>query len=103
MPYQTGTTIYNTIASFDQNNDPVASPIFDIILFKDIVEYTGVAVTTAQIDPAREIYSLTFTPVESGQYQLFVKNTVTDVIWFSEVYDVVDYAGPSVVNVYTGL
>lgn len=105
MLYQTGTTIYNTIASFDQGNDPVPSPTFDVIIFKEQDVYTAITETVVQIDAVREIYSIYFTPIVSGQYQLYVKNLTTDVIWFSEVYDVVDEVPGTVdpqVTIYTG-
>jgi len=91
MKYYIGDTVYvNFVSVSGSTNTPItASTTFDDILFKNGVVYTGITTTLSLVDSSSGMYSATFVPTELGNYQLYVKNNVTSVIFLTEILRVV--------------
>jgi hypothetical protein len=101
MCYTTGSTIYQQVISVDDNNMAVSGATFDTVLFQDGAESLLTANVT-EVDPARGVFMASFTPIQYGSYQLYMKNNITTTIFVSEVYNVVA-SGSSAIDIYVGL
>ena len=102
MAFITGNTIYETIVSVDSNNDPVSGATFSIVLFNNGQIYTSTTVSTALVSAVDALFTFTYTPTEEGHYQVYAKNSLTDVIWVSDVKVVLDEE-PSSGPIYIGI
>jgi hypothetical protein len=102
MRYYTGDTVHvNFVSVSGSTNTPVtASTTFDDTLFKDGAVYTGATTTVSLVDSSSGMYSATFVPTELGNYQLYVKNDITNVIFVTEILRVV--SGDQTI-IYVGL
>jgi hypothetical protein len=100
MAYATGQTIYEQVVSVDQSNTPISGATFDTVLYKDGAA-SAISVTTSLYDATRAIFAVSFVPDDYGLYQLYMKNSLTDVIFISDIYDV-SSAG-TLANIYVGL
>lgn len=100
MAYITGQTIYEQVVSVDQSNNPVSAATFDTVLYRNGVTYP-LAVNTSLYDDVRAIFAVSFVPDNSGLYQLYMKNNVTNVIFESDIYDVA--SASTLANIYVGL
>ena len=103
MPYPTGSTIFEQVVSTDQTNAAVPGATFDTVLFKDGAA-NATPVTIALYDALRGIFNVSFVPTSYGQYQLYMKNNVTDVIFLSDIYDVsTGLTSTANIDVFVGL
>ena len=98
----TGQTIYDMIMSVDNNNNPVTAATFSIDVFKNGMTATGVTVNISLTDPSIGAYSSAWSANTVGDYQLYYKNDVTDVIFVTDNYKIVDDEDLGT-NVYIGL
>lgn len=98
----TGKTIYETILSLDLDNNPVTGVTFDIFVYKDGGEFSGVTPSIGVIDGNRGVYSLSWSADTIGEYQLYIKNNTTSVIFISDSVSIVSDSELST-NVYIGL
>jgi len=91
MRYYTGDTIHiNFVSVSGLTNSPVtASTTFNDILIKDGEVYDGVSATISLIDSPSGVYLASFIPIEFGNYQLYIKNDFTDVIFVTEILRVI--------------
>lgn len=91
MRYYTGDTVHvNFVSVSGATNSPItASTTFDDTLFKDGVVYTGVTTTITLADASSGMYAASFVPIELGNYQLYIKNDVTSVIFVTEIIRVI--------------
>ena len=80
----TGKTIYETILSLDLDNNPVTGATFDIYVYKDGNEFSGVTPSISLIDGVRGVYSLSWSSDTIGEYQLYIKNNNTSIIFVSD-------------------
>lgn len=90
MQYATGNTIYvNFVSVSGTTNTPLtAGTTFDETLFLNGSPYTGVTTTISLADAATGMYAASFTPTEVGNYQLYVKNDLSNVIFVTELIKV---------------
>ncbi len=100
MAYLTGQTIYEHVVSVDQNNVAVSAATFDTILYRNGVAHS-LTVNTTLYDPQRAIFNVDFVPDVSGMYQLYMKNSITNVVFISDIYDVL--SSDTMANIYVGL
>ena len=100
--FGTGQTIYDMIMSVDNSNNPVTATTFNIDVFKDGVTATGVTVTISLVDESTGAYSSTWSANTIGDYQVYYKNDITNVIFISDTYNIVSDNDLSS-NVYIGL
>jgi len=102
MQYSTGNTVYvNFVSVSGSTNTPLtASTTFDDVLYRNGSVYTGVTTTISLVDASSGVYSASFTPNESGSYQLYVKNNLNNVIFVTELIKVTNTDGTTI---YVGL
>jgi hypothetical protein len=84
MKIKTGQTVYEQILSLDLDNNPVTGVTFDVAIFKNGIEFSGVSVNISLSDPTRAIYLAEWSASTEGSYQLYAKNNTTDVIFVSD-------------------
>ncbi len=102
MKIGTGKTVYDVIFSLDNNNNPVTATTFDIGVYKDGMPETGVTVNMLLSDASTGAFSSYWTASTVGDYQVFYKNDVTNVVFVTETYNVLPDDEIST-NVYVGL
>ena len=100
--FGTGQTIYDMIMSVDNNNNPVTATTFNIDVFKDGMTATGVTVNISLTDSSTGAYSSNWSANTVGNYQIYYKNDITNVIFVTDTYNIVPDADLSS-NVYIGL
>ena len=102
MAIGTGQTVYEQIISVDADNNPVTGTTFDIAMYKESSIFTGITVNMALTDASRGVYTADWSAATSGDYQLYVKNNVTSVIFVSDNVIILpdDQLGT---NVYIGI
>lgn len=103
MSFVTGSTIYETVVSVDNNNNPVSGATFNILLFNDGQIYNSIVVSSDLIDATQALFTFSYTPIEEGQYQVYAKNSITNVIWVSDIKTVLNQNEGSSSAIYVGL
>ena len=100
----TGQTIYETITSVDRLNNPVLAPNFSAgtIVTLDGEVTTGTTVTYELQDATYGIFTANWSADTYGTYQLTVKNAVTNVIYVSDNYRIVEDVDVDAI-VYVGI
>jgi len=86
MKIFTGQTIYETIVSVDTNNNPVSAATLTTILYKNGTAYTESSVSVSLTDVTNAIFTVSWSAVSYGNYQLYSKNETTNLIYTSDVY-----------------
>ena len=88
MNYQTGQTINDIFVSTDVYNNPVYPANFTVEMFQN-----GNVISTApenfsiQIaDMFKGIYSYSFIPTQTGNYQVYINNLNTNIIYVSDIF-----------------
>lgn len=84
MNSSTGKTIYEQILSLDVDNNPVSGVTFDIAMYKNGLTYTGLTVDISVSDASRGIYSASWSASTIGDYQMYVKNNLTGIIFIAD-------------------
>ncbi len=84
MNIATGQTVYEQIVSVNEDNNPVTGATFDIAMYKDGASYTGVTVGMSLTDSTRGVYTAEWSASTIGDYQLYVKNNSTSVIFVAD-------------------
>lgn len=84
MNSSTGKTIYEQILSLDVDNNPVSGATFDIAMYKNGLTYTGLTVGMSVSDASRGIYSASWSASTIGDYQMYVKNNLTGIIFIAD-------------------
>lgn len=102
MSYRTGQTITENILSLDADNNPVSAATFDVVSLRNGNVYTGVTVTMTLADEYRGIFYASWSADTTGDYQFYIKNNDTNVIFISDPVSVLpDSAFDE--NIYIGL
>jgi len=102
--FDTGQTIYETIISVDRLNNPVLSPNFSAgttVTFNGEVS-TGITVTFELKDATYGVFMTSWSAETHGTYQMTIKNEVTNVLYVSDIYKIVEDTDIEAV-VYVGL
>ena len=102
MKITTGHTIYENVLSFDYLNNPVSGATFDSQMYKDGILYTGTTITETLSDATRALFTFSWSADSYGEYQMYVKNDVTDLLYMSDVY-IVTTDDQANMTVYVGL
>jgi hypothetical protein len=84
MEIGTGKTVYEQIVSLNEDNNPVTATTFDVSVYKDASVFTGLTVNIALIDASRGVFSATWSASTTGDYQIYFKNNVTNVIFITD-------------------
>jgi hypothetical protein len=100
MSYATGQTINEVFLSVDAYNNPVVPSTFDSYLLKDGVVYVDVSLNFNLVDANSGLYQYDFTPVQNGNYQVYISNNNVNLVYISNVFKVEDIDGSTI---YVGL
>lgn len=85
MKIKTGDTIYENIISVNSSNKVVTGATFDTALYRNGNEYNSVNINKDLTDPQRGVFTFSYSADTTGDYQLYVKNESTGVIFISDV------------------
>lgn len=99
MYYTTGITINQKVISVDEQNVPVSGATFDSVLFFNN-GVSGTSLDISEIDPSRGVFNASFIPLQFGDYQIYMKNNLTDIIYMS---DIIQVSGSSSFSVFIGV
>lgn len=102
MSFLTGQTIIEDFLSLDLDNNPVTATTFDTVAIKDGAVFPGVTINTALVDASRGMYSASWSSDTSGNYQIYIKNNVTNVIFLTDSITLENGDSLSQ-NIYVGL
>ena len=102
MNVGTGQTVYEQIISVNEDNNPVTGVTFDTVMYRDGITYTGITVSTSLTDAPRGVYTAEWSASTTGDYQLYMKNSSTSVIFVSDNI-IVKSDSELGTNVYIGL
>ncbi len=98
----TGQTIYEQIISIDVDNNPVTGATFDTAMYRNGFLYTGITIGITLSDADRGVFIADWSASTVGDYQMYVKNNDTSVIFISDNVIVKSDEELST-NVYIGL
>lgn len=84
MNIRTGQTTYEQVMSFDVDNNPVSGATFDAVLYLNNTIYTGSSPSYSLIDASRGVFTFAWSSDTFGDYQLYVRNITTNVIFVSD-------------------
>jgi len=102
MEILTGQTVYENVASFDILNNPISGATFDAQIYKDGALTSEVTITERLSDAQRGIFTFSWSASSYADYQLYIKNNTTSVVYMSDVYKVVAEEDKDF-NVYVGI
>ena len=89
MVVGTGQTLYEIVQSFDNDNNPITGVTFDQAFYIDGQLTTGITLSISLSNSSIASYSVSWSASTYGYHQYYLKNDLTDVIFVSDVYDVV--------------
>ena len=84
METRTGQTIIENFLSLDADNNPVSGATFDVLSIKDGVTFTGITVSTILSDASLGLFYASWSADTTGDYQLYIKNNITNVIYITD-------------------
>lgn len=87
MKIRTGETMYETVMSFDENNNPVSGATFDLALYRDNLPYST-TIGGGLVDGARGVFTFSWSSDTTGFYYLWAKNTTTSTLYISDTVEV---------------
>jgi len=88
MNIRTGQTVYEDVLSLDADNNPVSAATFDIATTNNGQLYTGVTVDMSISDASRGLFVASWSADTTGEYQIYIKNNNTNVIFISDTVSV---------------
>ncbi len=88
MNVRTGETVYEQVISLDVDNNPISGATFDSVLYLDDSLYTGTTPSYSLTDGSRAIFTFSWSADTVGDYQMYVRNNLTNVIFMSDVVGV---------------
>ena len=102
MNYTTGETLhFQFVTVSGTTNTPLtAGTTFDDTLYYNGSAYTDIATSIELSDASSGVYSASFTPIVSGNYQMYIKNNLNNVIFVTGLIKVSD---SDQTNIYVGL
>lgn len=88
MRIKTGYTVYELVKSVDVDNNPVPGPTFNSVFYIDGIISTGVTLSITTSNVTGATYNASFSASTFGMHQYELKNSLTNVIYISDIYDV---------------
>ena len=86
--FRTGQTIFDQVLSLDNNNNPVTAATFTTYTYFNGALYTGVNISVSLADPNTGLFVGSWSASSEGFYQTYYKNSITNVIYMSDIYEV---------------
>ncbi len=105
MNIKTGQTVYELVESVDTGtNNPISGATFDSTIFINGAPTSLIAINSGYASQSAATYYFSWSASTFGFHQLHVKNLTTNVIYISEIYNVLSDAeiDPSP-TIYVGL
>ena len=100
MNIEIGEIVYEQVLSLDVDNYPITASTFDVVLFFNNEPYSGNTPSYYLTDASRRVFTFSWSGDSYGQYQLYAKNSLTNVIFISNIVDI----KPTIdSNIYIGL
>lgn len=87
MKIRTGETMYETVMSFDENNNPVSAATFDLALYKNNAIYST-TIGGGLVDGSRGLFAFSWSSDTTGFYYLWAKNLTTSTLYVSNTVEV---------------
>lgn len=100
--FGTGQTIQDIVLSVNNENEPVTGATFTTTVYKSGVIDTGTTINMVLSDPSTGAFYSSWTASTVGDYQVLYKNDSTNVLYITDVYNVVADEFLST-NVFVGL
>jgi hypothetical protein len=95
-----GEIVYEQVLSLDLENNPITGATFDCALYLDDTIYSGSSINYNLTDNVRGVFTFSWSADTYGTYQLYTKNNITEVIYMSDIINVIP---PIDTNIYIGL
>ena len=102
MRAKTGQTVIENILSLDADNNAISAATFDAISLKNGLEYSGITLTINLVDEFRGIFYASWSADTTGDYQFYIKNNLTNVIFITNPVSVLPDSSFEE-NIYIGL
>ena len=96
-----GQTVSEIVQSFDQNNNPITGVTFSLDFYIDGIKTNSVIPDIQLSNPPTATYSVSWSSSTVGFHQFYLKNVTTNVLYVSELYNVITDATQPVI--YVGL
>lgn len=104
MKIKTGDTVYELVISADSNNNPVSAATFTNYFYINGSLTSSITPTVALVNASTGTFSVSWSASTHGYHQLHMKNSATNVIFISDVYEVLpDVEVDPSPTIYVGL
>jgi len=84
MDTRTGQTVVENFLSLDVDNNPLSGATFEVVSIKDGLLFTGLTVSTTLSDASIGLFYASWSADTTGDYQLYIKNNLTNVIFITD-------------------
>jgi len=88
MKIKTGKTIYELVISVDTNTNPVSAATFNTSFYINGTLNNSIVPNVSLVNASTATFSVTWSASTYGYHQLHMKNNLTDVIYVSDIYEV---------------
>ncbi len=104
MKIKTGDTVYELIISTDSNNNPVSAATFNNYFYINGSLSSSITPIISLANDSVATFSVSWSASTHGYHQLHMKNLLTNVIYISDIYEVLpdNEVDPSP-TIYVGL
>lgn len=96
-----GQTVSEIVQSFDANNNPVTGATFNLDFYIGGTLSNSVVPSIQLTNPSAATYTVSWSSSTVGYHQFYLRNQTTNVLYVSELYNVVTDAAQPVI--YVGL
>ena len=79
MKIRTGQTIYEAVLSLDTNNNPISAATFTTALYNNGQNINSV-INISLTDNIKAVFAMSWSAETFGNYQMYAKNDITNVI-----------------------
>lgn len=88
MSIRTGQTVYENILSLDADNNPVSGATFTSTMTKNGNIDSATTISISLADGITGVFSTSWSASTIGEYQMYVKNDFTNVIFVADTVSV---------------
>lgn len=88
MSIRTGQTVYENVLSLDMDNNPVSAATFISTMTKDGIIDSATTISINLVDGSTGVFSASWSASTTGEYQMYIKNNVTNVIFVADTVSV---------------
>lgn len=88
MNIRTGQTVYENVLSLDVDNNPISGATFYTAVTTDGIINTATTVSMSLVDASNGVFSASWSAATIGEYQIYIKNNITNVIFVADTVSV---------------